>query len=181
MKQQFDLAIPATIYRVTQLEKKINEINLRIDSTSNAIKTQLDLIRSCMVIKEALPTKEGKPLPDIIVPEDLTMKRGKRFKKGKKYFTASKNRQAEIVARRWALWRDQHNAGMPLSVIARAWGCHHSTILNARKNNWESYKTYSKNRRVNKNRLMKKESIINSITENVAKKLIENAISGEIK
>lgn len=135
-----ELALPATIYRVGELEKKIKEIMARIDNTNQSIGTQLNQIKACMVVKEALPTMEGKPMQEIIVPEELAFAKGRKFKKGKKFFKASKNRTAEIVARRWAMWRDQYNAGLPASVIARAWGCDHSTILNAKARNWESYK-----------------------------------------
>lgn len=136
-----ELALPATIYRVGELEKKIKEIMDRIDNTNQSIGTQLNQIKACMVVKEALPTMEGKPMQEIIVPEALAFAKGRKFKKGKKFFNASKNRTAEIVARRWAMWRDQYNAGVPASVIARAWGCDHSTILNAKARNWESYKS----------------------------------------
>lgn len=140
MKQNIELALPATIYRVGELEKKIKEIMDRIDNTSQSIGTQLKEIRACMVVKEALPTIEGKPLKEIIVPEELAIAKGGKFKKGKKFYRSSTNRKAEIVARRWAMWRDQYNAGVPASVIARAWGCDHSAILNAKNKNWESYK-----------------------------------------
>ena len=135
-----ELALPATIYRVGELEKKIKEIAQRIDNSNQVIGTQLNEIRACMVVKDSLPTVEGKPLQEIIVPPDLAFAKGSKFKKGNRFFRSSKNRTAEIVARRWALWRDQHNAGIPISVIARAWGCDHATILNAKSRNWESYK-----------------------------------------
>ena len=140
MMQNPELALPATIYRVGELEKKIKEIMDRIDNSNQSIGTQLKEIRACMVVKESLPTVEGKPLQEIIVPPELAFAKGSKFKKGNRFFRSSKNRTAEIVARRWAMWRDQHGAGIPISVIARAWGCHHSTILNARAMKWESYK-----------------------------------------
>lgn len=140
MMQNPELALPATIYRVGELEKKIKEIMDRIDNSNQAIGTQLNEIRACMVVKESLPTFDGKPLHEIIVPPELAFAKGSKFKKGKRFFRSSKNRTAEIVAKRWAMWRDQHNAGIPISVIARAWGCDHATILNAKARNWESYK-----------------------------------------
>jgi hypothetical protein len=133
------LALPATIYRVSELEKKLEQLMLKIDSASNALGAQITQIKSCMVLKDSVPSEEGA-IANIIVPEELSYSKGKKFKKGKTICRATSNKKTEIVARRWALWKEQYNAGIPAAVIARAWGCDHSTILNARDMNWQNYK-----------------------------------------
>jgi hypothetical protein len=133
------LALPATIYRVGELEKKLEQLMLKIDSASNALGAQITQIKSCMVLKDSVPNEEGA-IANIIVPEELAYSKGKKFKKGKTICRATANKKTEVVARRWALWKEQYNAGIPAAVIARAWGCDHSTILNARDMNWQNYK-----------------------------------------
>lgn len=134
-----DLALPATIYRVGELEKKIEDLMLKIDASNSAIGAQINQIKSCMVLKHSVPNEEGK-IANIVVPEELSYAKGKKFKKGNRFFRATTNKNSEIVARRWALWKQQYNAGIPASVIARAWGCDHTTILNARDMNWVNHK-----------------------------------------
>jgi len=66
--------------------------------------------------------------PTIEVPQDLRMIPGKGGKK--------KNRTAEVVQRRWEIWRMQREAGITTTAIARAWGCDHASILHAERRNW---------------------------------------------
>jgi len=133
------LALPATIYRVSELEKKLEQLMLKIDTHNQTIGVQINQIKSCMVLKHSVPNEAGN-IANIIVPEELAYSKGKKFKKGKTMCRATSNKKTEVVARRWALWKDQYNAGIPAAVIARAWGCDHSTILNARDMNWQNYK-----------------------------------------
>lgn len=139
MISNIEMALPATIYRVAELEKKIEELMQKIDTSNNSLGAQITQIKSCMVLKHSVPNEEGK-IANIVVPEELSYSKGKKFKKGKTMCRATANKNSEIVARRWALWKDQYNAGIPASVIARAWGCDHTTILNARNMNWINYK-----------------------------------------
>jgi hypothetical protein len=139
MISNIEMALPATIYRVAELEKKIEELMQKIDTSNNSLGAQITQIKSCMVLKHSVPNEEGR-IANIVVPEELSYSKGKKFKKGKTMCRATANKNSEIVARRWALWKDQYNAGIPASVIARAWGCDHTTILNARDMNWINYK-----------------------------------------
>ena len=68
--------------------------------------------------------------PTIEVPQDLRMLPGKKGKK--------QNRTAEVVQRRWEIWRMQHEAGIPMNAIARAWGCDHGSICYARSKGWKA-------------------------------------------
>jgi hypothetical protein len=139
MISNIEMALPATIYRVAELEKKIEELMQKIDTSNNSLGAQITQIKSCMVLKHSVPNEEGR-IANIVVPEELSYSKGKKFKKGNTMCRATANKNSEIVARRWALWKDQYNAGIPASVIARAWGCDHTTILNARDMNWINYK-----------------------------------------
>jgi len=139
MISNIEMALPATIYRVAELEKKIEELMQKIDTSNNSLGAQITQIKSCMVLKHSVPNEECR-IANIVVPEELSYSKGKKFKKGKTMCRATANKNSEIVARRWALWKDQYNAGIPASVIARAWGCDHTTILNARDMNWINYK-----------------------------------------
>ena len=67
--------------------------------------------------------------PTIEVPQDLRMIPGKGGKK--------KNRSAEVVQRRWEIWRMQREAGITTTAIARAWGCDHASILYAENRKWK--------------------------------------------
>jgi len=139
MINNIDVALPATIYRVGEIEKKLEQLMQKIDISNNTLGAQINQIKSCMVLKHSVPNEEGK-IANIVVPEELSYSKGKKFKKGRVMCRATSNKNSEIVARRWALWKDQYNAGIPASVIARAWGCNHTTILYARNMNWINYK-----------------------------------------
>lgn len=67
--------------------------------------------------------------PTIEVPQDLRMIPGKKGKK--------QNRTAEVVQRRWEIWKMQTEAGIAANAIARAWGCDHASILYAKSRNWK--------------------------------------------
>jgi hypothetical protein len=41
-----------------------------------------------------------------------------------------------VVAARWQAWRVLSEAGFGLAPIGRAWGCDHTTILYAKRQNW---------------------------------------------
>jgi transposase-like protein len=45
------------------------------------------------------------------------------------------------VTKRWTLWKHQLEAGMSTSEIARHWGCHHTSIINAKKRNFTARKS----------------------------------------
>jgi len=96
-------------------------------------------IESQMPNKPTLPIEQAN-CPTVEVPKDLRLFAGKRGKK--------RNRSADIVQRRWAIWKIQSEAGIPLSVIAKAWDCDHGSICYARESGWSPYK--NKNRKTEK-------------------------------
>jgi len=77
---------------------------------------------------EKAKSAEPIDLPEIIVPHELRILKGKAGK--------TKNRKFEVVQKRWSLWKAQHLAGIPLNAIARAWGCDHGSISYAKKHGW---------------------------------------------
>lgn len=56
-------------------------------------------------------------------------------------FRMPKNRSHSVVTKRWTLWKHQLESGMSTSEIARHWGCHHTSILNAKKRNFTARKS----------------------------------------
>ena len=96
-------------------------------------------IESQMPNKPTLPIEQAT-YPKVEVPQDLRLFAGKRGKK--------RNRSADVVQRRWAIWKIQSEAGIPFSVIAKAWDCDHGSICYARENGWSPYK--NKNRKAKK-------------------------------
>ena len=81
---------------------------------------------------EKAKSAEPIDLPQIIVPHELRVLKGK--------FGKCKNRKIEVVQKRWALWKVQYEAGIPMTVIARAWGCDHGSICHAKKQGWNPSK-----------------------------------------
>ena len=86
---------------------------------------------------EKARSKEAIDLPEIIVPHELRVLKGKYGK--------CRNRKIEVVQKRWALWRVQYEAGIPMTTIARAWNCDHGSICHAKKHGWEPRKQSRRN------------------------------------
>jgi hypothetical protein len=144
--------------RITELEERINGLELSLQIMRNAkeadpVKAYLAPLCSRIAQIEAhlglerAKTAEPIDLPQIIVPHELRVLRGK--------FGKCKNRKVEVVQKRWALWKAQYEAGIPMTVIARAWGCDHASICHAKKQGWEpskqarhNYPTKRKSRKI---------------------------------
>ena len=62
------------------------------------------------------------------IPKDLIPTRGKDG--------ARRNREYSTVKKRWTLWKHQLDSGMSMSELARAWGVHRTTIINAKARNF---------------------------------------------
>jgi hypothetical protein len=125
--------------RIQDLEERINGLELSLQIMRNAkeadpvkaylapLCSRIGQIEAHLGLERA-QTKEPIDLPQIIVPHELRVLRGK--------FGKCNNRKIEVVRKRWALWRAQYEAGISLSTIARAWGCDHGSICHAKKQGW---------------------------------------------
>jgi hypothetical protein len=125
--------------RIQELEERINSLELSLQIMRNAkeadpVKAYLAPLCSRIAQIEAhlglerAQTKEPIDLPQIIVPHELRVLRGK--------FGKCNNRKIEVVRKRWALWRAQYEAGVHIATIARAWGCDRASIFHALKRGW---------------------------------------------
>lgn len=125
--------------RLSNLEERLEKAELQISIltqrlNNDPIKAYLEPLCSRIAQIEAqtglerAKTKEPIDLPQIIVPHELRVLKGKGGK--------CKNRTFEIVQKRWNLWKAQHEAGIPMNAIARAWDCDHGSICYAKANNW---------------------------------------------
>lgn len=128
---QQEMALQATVYRVGNTEKSIEQLKSEINSLRISLTTAIEQIKCSNASK--------LPESDIIVPEELMHTKGKRHKKYGKMVYGRRNRNAEQTAKRWALWKKQMELGVSMSAIARAWGCDHSSILHAKKKGFKAY------------------------------------------
>jgi len=111
-------------YRLTVLEKKSEHYERELDK----IRQSLAQLSQEAVLRSALKKPE-LALPVLEVPKEISY----RPANGKK----QRNRTTHVVAQRWAFWRKQYEAGMTVSMIAKAWDCDHATVCNARRCGWK--------------------------------------------
>ncbi|NBW16068.1 MAG: hypothetical protein EBR82_49605 [Caulobacteraceae bacterium] len=122
--------------RLEKLELKVGIFEQRLNN--DPIKAYLEPLCSrigqieAQMGLEKAKSREAIDLPQIIVPHELRVLKGKYGK--------CNNRKIEVVQKRWALWRAQYEAGVPMNAIARAWGCDHGSICHAKKQGWEPRK-----------------------------------------
>ena len=127
--------------KLRELEERLEGVEttlslLRQAKDNDPVKAYLEPIASRIAQIEAriglerAKTQGQIDLPNIIVPEELRVLKGKLGR--------CNNRKYEIVRRRWALWKAQYEAGIPMNTIARAWNCDHGTIAYARSNGWKA-------------------------------------------
>jgi hypothetical protein len=139
--------------KLKDLEERIENIEttlslMRQAKDNDPIKAYLEPIASRIAQIEAqiglekAKTNGQIDIPNIIVPEELRVLKGKLGR--------CNNRKYEIVKRRWALWKAQYEAGVPMTTIARAWNCDHGTIAYARSNNWKASPGWGRAKRVRK-------------------------------
>jgi hypothetical protein len=110
-------------YRLTVLEKKAEYH----DRELTELRQLIGRLSSDALMKSAI-NKPELALPIMEVPKEISY----RPQNGKKV----RNRQAHVVAQRWECWRKQYEAGMTVSMIAKAWDCHHATVIMAKKCGW---------------------------------------------
>lgn len=136
--------------KLKELEQRIENLEICISLMRQAkdndpVKAYLEPIASRMAQIEATiglerANKDDQmDMPNIIIPEELRVLKSKYGK--------CTNRKHEIVKRRWALWKAQYNAGIPMQTIARAWNCDHGAISYARANNWVASTGWKRNKR----------------------------------
>ncbi|NCA19753.1 MAG: hypothetical protein EBS86_01285 [Crocinitomicaceae bacterium] len=127
-----EMALPATIYRVSAAEKTIAELRAEVNALRISLTTAVEQIK-CSNIQIKTPETE------IIVPKELVHSKGKRYMRYGKMVYGRRNRNAEQVAKRWSMWKTQLELGISMSAIARAWNCDHSSILHAKKKGFKAY------------------------------------------
>lgn len=71
---------------------------------------------------------------EIVVPPQLAILPSKIKPGGRK--TGARNRKADIVSKRWGLWKIQYEAGYTTHQIARAWRCCRTSVEYAKKKNF---------------------------------------------
>lgn len=129
--------------RLLAIEERLEKLELKVSileqkQNNDPIKAYLEPLCSrigqieAQIGLEKAQSKEPIDLPEIIVPHELRVLKGK--------FGKCKNRKIEVVRKRWALWRAQYEAGIAMTTIARAWGCDHGSICHAKKQGWEPSK-----------------------------------------
>jgi hypothetical protein len=128
MKLLHEHALPATIYRVNELEKRTKELEESIKSVNQILHT----LRSDILVNNTIG-KQTEPSP--YITEDIMMKRRTRqgWKRG--------NRKHETVKKRWAIWKIQYESGRSMKNIAEEWDCDHSSISYARSKEWNPTKS----------------------------------------
>ena len=131
MKLLHEHALPATIYRVSEVEKRLKELEDSLKYINQIIHT----LRSDMIVNKAIG-KEPEVLIDI--PEELKMKR--RSRSG----SPRGNRRHDTVKKRWAIWKIQYDSGRSMKSIADEWDCDHSSISYARSREWNPTKAIPK-------------------------------------
>jgi len=110
-------------YRLTVLEKKAEYH----DRELTELRQLIGRLSSDALMKSALRSRSWRCLSWKCQRKSVTGRQN-----GKKV----RNRQAHVVAQRWECWRKQYEAGMTVSMIARAWDCHHATVIMAKKCGW---------------------------------------------
>lgn len=145
--QMIESALSAISYRLNSVEEKVKKYEKITEVRENMgedpfkdgrmatilasrltpLCNKVAQIEAKMGLKSSLEVKLPT-IPQIEVPVDLRMIPGKGGKK--------KNRTAEVVQMRWKVWKMQHESGIPMNAIARAWKCDHGSICYAKKQGW---------------------------------------------
>ena len=128
MNYLHELALPAAIHRITMLEKERDEFNKKLTS----LYTTIGQIRSELALGGGL-VKETTLDSPVVIPDDLrlTSTKGQR-QRG--------NRQFHKVQKRWKLWEEQLKTGISINALAKFWGVHHTSIVNAQARKFKARK-----------------------------------------
>jgi hypothetical protein len=117
-------------HRVNDLEKRlggaVKNFNDYADIAKRIQKYFVDLsINVAIDPVQMMPERATIPIPD-----ELKYKGSNSSKPA--------NRSADIVQRRWTIWKAQYDSGMSINEIAKDWGCDHGSILYAKSRGWRS-------------------------------------------
>lgn len=123
-----EMILAATIHRVKLCEDKIKDFEQMVSTLTS----QMAKNRAELASKGLANLVMGVSTP-CDIPRELKPTLGK--------FRMPKNRSHSVVTKRWTLWKHQLEAGMSTSEIARHWGCHHTSIINAKKRNFTARKS----------------------------------------
>jgi len=123
MNNPQELVVAATIHRVKMCEDRIREFEQMVTTLT----AQMAHNRAELASKGLANLVMGTTTP-LDIPKELVPTYGK--------YRARGNRKYDVVKKRWAIWKAQYNSGLSLTNIAKAWGCHHTTILNAVNRNF---------------------------------------------
>ena len=132
--QPQELILAATIHRVKMCEDRIKEF----DQMVSTLTSQMAQNRAELASKGLASLVMGTTTP-LDIPKELVPTYGK--------YRARGNRSHSIVKKRWELWKAQHDSGLSIQEIAKAWGCHHTSVLNAKNRNFTPRKATGRNKK----------------------------------
>jgi hypothetical protein len=129
LEKQLDTIMVLT-HRVNDIEKRlgsaVKNFNDYADIAKRLQKYFVDLsINVAIDPVQMMPERATIPIPD-----ELKYKGSNSSKPA--------NRSADIVQRRWTIWKAQYDSGMSINEIAKDWGCDHGSILYAKSRGWRS-------------------------------------------
>ena len=129
-----ELVLAATIHRVKLCEDRIKEFEEMVSTLTS----QMAQNRTELASKGLATLVMGTTTP-LDIPKELVPTYGK--------YRARGNRSHSIVRKRWELWKAQHQSGLSIQEIAKAWGCHHTSIINAKNRNFIPRKATGRNKK----------------------------------
>jgi len=128
MNHPQELVLAATIHRVKSCEDKIAQFEQLISTLT----AQMAYNRSELASKGLANLIMGTTTP-LDIPRELRPTFGR--------YRARGNRSYNTVRKRWNIWKAQYESGLTVKEIANAWGCHHSSIVNAKSKNFTARKS----------------------------------------
>lgn len=147
--------IPVLTWRISQLERRQEEMTKHLELVGKEMAKLRQAFLSASEARnhqERVMAEEGLinilSEKNIMVPGELLIVHDNGTRRGRKRgvrYRSHRNRDANTVAKRWALWKTQRAMGYTVQQIARAWGCNHTSIVNAEKNGFKP--AYGTNRR----------------------------------
>ena len=127
-----ELVLAATIHRVKMCEDRIKEFEQMVTTLT----AQMARNRAELASKGLAGLVMGTTTP-LDIPKDLVPTYGK--------YRARCNRTHAVVMKRWEIWKAQHESGLSLRDIAKAWGCHPTSVLNAKNRKFKARKATGRN------------------------------------